>query len=224
MGIKYFKFLDHDGRPFNGGSGVWNWPKNGNPGRWMPKINKIIPCQSGYHLCEFPDILEWLGPEFFEAEGRGKFIRHENNKTVFQEARLIRKIESWNDKTIRFFAADCAEHVLHIFEKEYPKNLKPRQAIQAARDFANGKIGDTARAASWAAAWDAARAASWAAPWDTARAAAWDASWAAARAAAWAASWAAAWDASRAAARAAAWDAERKWQIELLEKILNYKE
>ncbi len=156
--IKYFKVLGHAGLPFNGGKGKWNLPQNGNPGDWMPKIEEIIPCRSGYHLCEFTDLMTWLGPEIYEAEG--KFIR-DNNKTVFQQARIIRKIECWNERTARLFAADCAEHVLHLFEGEYPKDLRPREAIQAARDFANGKIdaaaGDARDAAgdAWAAAGDA---------------------------------------------------------------------
>jgi hypothetical protein len=122
------------------------------------------------------------------------------------------------DKEIRLFAADCAESVLHIYEKQYPNDDRPRKAIQAARDYANGVIGKdelAAASAAWAAAWDAsdaARAAAWDAS-DAARAAAWDASDAAwdasdaARAAAWAAASAAAWAAASAA----------KWQeIELL--------
>ena len=45
-----------------------------------------------------------------------------------------------SDKVCRLFAADCAESVLHIFEEKYPDDMRPRNAIQAARDFANGVI------------------------------------------------------------------------------------
>lgn len=81
------------------------------------------------------------------------------------------------DKEIRLFAADCAESVLHIFEKEHPNDDRPRKAIRAARDYANGFISSQELKAAWDAAW-------------AARDAAWDAAWAAkaaARAAAWAA-------------------------------------
>jgi hypothetical protein len=75
------------------------------------------------------------------------------------------------DKLARLFACDCAERVLPIFEKYYPKDNRPRVAIETARKFVVGKATqkelDAARAA-WAAA-DAARAA-WAA-WAAARAA-----------------------------------------------------
>jgi hypothetical protein len=66
------------------------------------------------------------------------------------------------DKELRLFAADCAEMVLPIFEKDYPDDDRPRKAIQAARDYANGLIDDAAGAAAGAAAWAAAGAAAWA--------------------------------------------------------------
>jgi hypothetical protein len=46
-----------------------------------------------------------------------------------------------NEKKLRHFAADCAEAVLPIFEKNHPGDSRPRRAIQAARDCAVGKIG-----------------------------------------------------------------------------------
>ena len=71
-----------------------------------------------------------------------------------------------NESIYRHMAADFAESVLHIYEADYPNDNRPRLAIQAARDFADGKIDDAAWAAAraagdaaWAAAWAAARAA-----------------------------------------------------------------
>ena len=129
----------------------------------------------------------------------------------------LRAVEG-KDKEIRLFAADCAESVLHIYEKQYPNDDRPRKAIQAARDYANGVIGKDELAAERDAARDAAR--------DAERDAERDAAWAAARAAAWAAERAAARDAAGGAAggaaSAAAWAAagaamDAKWkEIELL--------
>ena len=73
------------------------------------------------------------------------------------------------------FAADCAEEVLYLFERERPGDDRPRKAIEAARAFARGEITDAARAAAGAAARAAAGDAAWDAAWDAARAAAWDA-------------------------------------------------
>jgi len=225
--VKYYKVLGKGGIACNGGNGKWSLPMGKKPGEWMPKIANIEPCVRGYHLCRANDLIRWLNAEIYEAEGRGKSIRHEN-KDVFEQARLIRKIETWNERTDRLFTADCAEHVLPIFEKRYPNDDRPRKAIHAVRDFADGKISKenlaAARDAAGAAAWDAARDAAGAAAWDAAGAAAGavvgDAAWAVAGAAERAAAWAVAWDAARdaagAAAGAAAGDAENGWQTERL--------
>ncbi len=69
-----------------------------------------------------------------------------------------------SDVIKRLIAADFAESVLHIFESKRPGDDRPRKAIQAARDFANGLITDEERqkarasAASDAAAYAAASA------------------------------------------------------------------
>ena len=116
------------------------------------------------------------------------------------------------------FAADCAEQVLPLFERDRPDDSRPRRAIEVARD---PHASAATRAAAWAAriaerdaANAAARAAARAAN-AAARAAAWaasDAASAAASAAAWAAwdaAWDAEWDAARATAKAVARIAER---------------
>lgn len=171
--MKYYKVLGKGGISCNGGTGHWLLPLGNKPGLWMDKIDPIIPCQRGYHLCRKEDLIYWINEEIYEAEGRGKYKRHDNNKDVFPEARLIRKLDNWNNRTIRLFAADCAEHVLHIFEEENPKDDRPRIVIQASRDFANGKISDVAMSAAMVAA----GAAAWAATGSLARAAVWDVSW-----------------------------------------------
>jgi len=141
-----------------------------------------------------------------------------------------------------FFAAECAAHVLHLYEKKYPSDSRPQEAIEAARIWqddaaraaAHADYADYA-AANAADANDAARAAAHAAyaaanaadANDDARAAA-HAAYAAARAAdanaAYdAANAAAANDANDDDARAAAYDAndddEREWQVGILKKI-----
>ena len=129
----------------------------------------------------------------------------------------------------RLLACDYAEHVLPIFETQYPDDDRPRKAIAVSRRHAHGEATDAELSAAWAA-WDAA--------WytclrrDAARAA-WNAAWADARdaaraagAAAWAAwhaAWAAgaaAWYAAEAAARDAAWHAECTWQEARLRELL----
>ena len=204
--MKYYKVLGKGGVPCNSGKDQWNLPKDGEPGKWMPKIDDIIPCERGYHLCRREDLIHWLNKEIYEAEGRGEFIRHDDNKDVFPEARLLRRIETWNDKTARLFEADCAEHVLYFFEKRYPNDDRPRKVIQAARDFANGKIPEDelraarepARGVIWDVGREMAREAARAATWEAAREA---------REMTWEA-WETTWEAAE--------EAEKKWQTERL--------
>jgi hypothetical protein len=99
----------------------------------------------------------------------------------------MRLLEAWHGEPVGFIcnnlfrldkntnmslAADWAEHVLPLFERGHREDNRPRQAIEAARDFVAEKISpdeldraqDAAReAASWAGssyeAWAAAKAA-----------------------------------------------------------------
>jgi leucyl aminopeptidase (aminopeptidase T) len=136
---------------------------------WEKLLNHLNKTQSDDELLELRTILESNGLD----------------DTIW----ALRAVEG-KDKEIRLFSADCAEMVLPIYEKHYPDDKRPRFAIQAARDYANGLI--TMEELDFA--WAAARAAALAAAWAAARAAAWAAAWAAARDAARAAEWAAAWD------------------------------
>lgn len=105
-------------------------------------------------------------------------------------------------RTLHEFACWSAEQTVHLCGDD----PRPKAAIQAKRDWLDGKITDKELAAARAAAGDAAG--------DAARNAAWDASgyaaWAAARDAAGDAAWAAAWDAAWDAAGDAAGDAQEK--------------
>lgn len=43
-------------------------------------------------------------------------------------------------RLLALWAADCAEHVLHLFEKVQPSDPRPRQAIEQTRAWARGEI------------------------------------------------------------------------------------
>src|SRR3990167_11449555 len=51
----------------------------------------------------------------------------------------------------KLFAIDCAERALPIFEAKHPNDQRPRQAIQAAKDYMAGKITRQALRAAYAA-------------------------------------------------------------------------
>jgi hypothetical protein len=148
-------------------------------------------------------------------------LRHEQAMAEFtdSESAVLRFYNLWEESptkvifgnlelpenSIPRLAADCAERVLPICEREDQSDRRPRDAIEATRKFVAGEIDrptiDEAMDAAWAASAQAATsAASWAAG-------AADAAATAAGATKWAAkSWAAS-SAAQAAAQAAAWNA-----------------
>ncbi len=237
--MKLYKVLNLNGSPCHGGSGSWNLPHGKRTGKWMPEVQDIELCECGYHLCRKQDLVLWLGPAIYEAEYRGDILEG-SDKVVVSEARLISRLDAWNDRTARLFAYDCAERVLKIVNDKRCDNTvrvarlfadgkatadELAAASAAARTAASAAARAAASAAARAAASAAARAAASAAAKATARNAASAAARAAASAAAKAAASAAAWDAASAAAKAtarnAARDAETKWQTTRLFQYLN---
>lgn len=170
----YLKVLNEDRSSYHGGQGVWppegEWTpepldRSGNPG-------PLVPCGRGWHLIEPKDIVSWIGPALWEAEYEGEIV-HDTDKVVVRKARLVRRIEAWNTRTLSLWAADCAEQTLGNFESLFPDDRRPRQAIEAVRGYAAGEIGldelrsaesaarsaRSARSAAWSAAWAAEAAA-----------------------------------------------------------------
>ena len=174
-----------------------------------------IPCQQGLHWSPTPwDALQYAaGNRLWEVEGEGG-VPHGDpiDKYAGTQRTPLRSVDL--QSVIVEFSCRQAEGVLHLFEKQYPDDPRPRNSVEAARAFMRGEITKEQLDAVRAAAWDAAGDAAWDAARDDAGDAAWAAARAAARAAAWAAAWAAArdaaWDAAWAAAGAAAWAAAGK--------------
>ena len=239
-----YKVLAEDGTPFHGGSGRWALPADGKPGAWMPRLaGRLVACRYGYHLCERDNLIYWLGPTIWEAETRSRKLLRDGTKSVVSTARLLRRLETWNPRTQRLFAADCAERAL---ERERAAGREPHpdswRAIAVARRYANSKATPQELAAAAAAAAYAAYAATaaYAAYAATAAYAAYDAAYDAAYAAyAATAAYAAAYDAAHdaahaaydaahdaraatyAATTAAAYAAERQWQTTRLWEYLD---
>ena len=230
---------DYDYRPY--------LPReDGRPGKWLTVPGTLDPCYRGLHYTSPQYAPRWLHAACWLVEdGAAETRLFHEDKWVTRRLRLVRRLDTWNERTARLFACDCAEHVLPVFERRYPKDHRPHEAIAVARRYANGHATGEELIAAGVAAWDAAWDAAWAAAGDAAWAAARDAAWAAAGDAAWAAAgdaaWDAAWAAAGAAARDAAWAAagdaawaaagdaawaaagaaERAWQAERLLAYLN---
>jgi hypothetical protein len=55
-------------------------------------------------------------------------------KNITQEDKMWVAFRMMPQANIRYAAADIAESVLHIFEKEYPNDNRPRRAIEVAKN------------------------------------------------------------------------------------------
>ena len=153
---------------------------------------------------------EWLKSKSACIEGYEWFLKQKGFYTGIEVIKLLEMLvddDHWdwaNWVIVRVmtrpqylaYAIYAAEQVIDIYEKKYPKNDRPRKAINAAKEvLRSDTVGN--RAAARVAAW-AARVAAWAARAEWAE-------WAAGAARAAGAAWAA-W-----AARAAAWAARAEW-------------
>ena len=154
-------------------------------GKWR-KTECVALCHGFNASRNIIDAMSFVNMEVLAlVETKGKSFKGDD-KITSENMRILRAWK-WGKKDSVALAIYAAELVIDIFEKEYPNDKRPRNAIEAAKNYLKNPS-RAARAAAWAAAGaagDAARAARDAAG-DAARAA---------RAAAWAA-WAAAGDAA----------------------------
>jgi hypothetical protein len=99
-----YKFLRGDG------TGVFTryaWPlPNGGPGAWVDA--PVVPCRSGIHACRVADLPLWLGRELYEVELAGA-IAEERTKVVASRARLVRRVDAWDDAARGAYTRDCAD-------------------------------------------------------------------------------------------------------------------
>ena len=230
----HYKVLGDNGRAVNGGIGVWPLPHDGHPGAWLAVEPPLIPCTRGLHLCRREDLVLWLGATIWRVEITPEAERLVcEDKIVVSQARIVAPVTTWTERTARLFAADCAERALKA-EQGVGREPDARSwaAMQAARDYAEGRLSDKARSAAesaaWSVAWSAARSAAESAAWSVAwsvaesaarsaaRSVAWSAARSAAESAAESAARSVAWSAARSAARSAAESGERAWQTDRL--------
>ena len=156
--MKLYKILGADGKPCNGGKGKWFLPHGKRAGKWMPPIKgNLKPCQNGYHLCRRGKVVLWLNARIFEAESKGdRAVQYDD--IVVRQARLIRELTTWNERTARLFACDCAERALSRVDK--PDERSIAAAAVARRFAAGGADADelySARIAAGCSAWHSAR-------------------------------------------------------------------
>ena len=155
MSPVYYKTMDGTTGAY--GHGEWDLPRGKRPGKWMPKVMPVL-CESGYHVCrDLNEVITHAGPELYEVEVRGACDAGDD-KACYEQARLVRRIPEWDQRTMRLWAIDCARRVVYL--------SPDHELLDAVLDVcvAYVEFGE-----EWAAAWDAAWDAAWAAARDAAR-------------------------------------------------------
>ncbi len=218
-----YKFLRTGLKSDNGKDRDWKL------GEWRKEENISI-CNSGFHASKTPlQAMGYVAGEILaEVEVRGDHIAHDD-KECWSEMRIM-KAWHWKKPDSLALSIFAAELCLKNFEKRYPDDKRPREAIEAARRVLADDTEETRSAAesAWSAAWSA-RSAAESAAWSARSAAesAAESAWSAAESA-----WSAAWSARSAARSAAesawsaAWSAKKKliasldaWFIERIKTL-----
>jgi hypothetical protein len=119
-----YKFLRRDGAaPFT--RHPWPLPDDGGPGAWVEA--PVVPCRSGIHACRDADLPLWLGRELYEVELDGEIVE-ERTKVIAPRARLLRRIDAWDDATRDAFTRDCADRA-HTLVREAGPALADWEAV-----------------------------------------------------------------------------------------------
>ena len=158
-------------------------------GKWFTQTGELELCRNGFHASKEPiDVLNYTdnGERLFIVEARGKTLK-DDDKFCSSEMRLTKEIP---ETVLRWFAIACARRALKNWDKKYPNDKRPLEAIEAAENYLNDPTEDNLkkRSAAESAARSAARSA--------------------------------AESAAESAARSAAESAERRWQNSMIKKLI----
>lgn len=131
-------------------------------GKWYKTDEKLSMCSNGFHCSKKPlDALGYISGEILAVvEVRGKYLK-QSDKQCWQEMK-IEKAYKWTKKDSIALAIYSAELVLKNYEKEYPDDKRPREAIEAAKKVLekdnkkNRSAAESAARSAESAAWSAA--------------------------------------------------------------------
>ena len=120
-------------------------------GKWQTCEGNIDICSNGFHASRnVIDAMGFVNCEVLaEVEVNGTSII-QSDKECWSEMRIVKSREWTKDDSVRL-AIYAAELVIDIYEKEYPKDKRPREAIEAAKKYLKTKSAMAAGAAAEAA-------------------------------------------------------------------------
>jgi hypothetical protein len=85
---------------------AWPKPYAGSAGAWVEVLGPLAQCAEGVHVCRPADLAHWLNDELWEVE-TGSEEQPGIDCTIVRQARLRRRIDSWNERGRAQFAEAC---------------------------------------------------------------------------------------------------------------------
>jgi hypothetical protein len=117
IAMRAYKVLRDGTSEFTG----WRWPLPDaeGPGEWVRAEGPISLCVNGIHAASPEQLPHWLGTEIWEIELGGEVLREEA-ALVASQARLLRKLDAWDEPMRRRFAEMCLRRAREITADGYP--------------------------------------------------------------------------------------------------------
>ena len=135
-------------------------------GKWYKHDGEVSLCNGGFHASE--NIIDAMGfvnmGVLAKVEVKGKHEK-QDDKQAWEYMKIV-KAWKWEKKDSVALSIYAAELCIDNFEKKYPDDKRPRQAIEAAKKWLEDPTKANQIAAENAAenaAWSAARSAAWSA-------------------------------------------------------------
>lgn len=149
---KRWKFIR---KGFKSDKGKCKWEM----GKWQKPIEDLELCKRGYHCSKgiYQAFSYVQGEILCQVECKGKHISSDD-KEAWENQRVVRAWK-WTKKDSIALAIFSAELCLPNFERAYPDDKRPREAIEAAKKWLRNPTKKNREAAASSAAESAARSA-----------------------------------------------------------------
>jgi hypothetical protein len=113
-----YKFLAKDAMgPLSGFH--WPAPGGGTVGAWVQAEGPLELCVNGTHVCRAGDLAHWLHDELWVTEIDGEHLEG-IDCLLARRARLVRRIDAWQDGGSARFAEACADHATEVADQAHP--------------------------------------------------------------------------------------------------------
>jgi hypothetical protein len=114
--MRAYKVLNQGRSDFTGFR--WPLPETGRPGAWVSAEGELELCRNGIHASSLQQLPHWLGMELWEIELDGE-IHHEEAALLASRARLVSRVDAWDEPMRQTFARWCLTRA-HDITVSYP--------------------------------------------------------------------------------------------------------